>query len=80
LNRKSLRVSKLELVARVRQYGAFLRLLESRSPSEKMFFAAHGHFPENATVSERRESSFETHGLKTTIILERVKEDVQAEE
>jgi hypothetical protein len=44
---------------------------KNRTHDEKMFFCAHGFWPEAAVVAERIESCFTTHGLKTTIILER---------
>jgi hypothetical protein len=36
------------------------------------FFAVHGYWPEAADVVEPIESCFTTHGLKTTVIVERV--------
>jgi len=45
---------------------------KNRSEDELKFFAVHGYWPEAANVVERIESCFTTHGLKTTLILERV--------
>jgi len=49
--------------------------LESKNHSEDemKFFAVHGYWPEAANVVEPIESCFTTYGLKTMVILERVK-------
>jgi hypothetical protein len=44
---------------------------KNRKQEEKDFFIVHGYWPETAQVTERSEISFTTHGLKTTIILEK---------
>lgn len=44
---------------------------KNRPEEETEFFIVHGYWPEAAQVEQRTESSFTTHGLKTTIILER---------
>jgi hypothetical protein len=51
--------------------GAFA-LENKRTQDEKTFFRVHGFWPEKADATRRTESCFTTHGLKTTIILERV--------
>jgi hypothetical protein len=43
---------------------------EGRPKEELMFFSVHGYWPEAASLVQREECSFTTHGLKTTIILE----------
>src|ERR1700675_4548823 len=45
---------------------------KNRSDDELEFFSVHGYWPEAADVVEPIESCFTTHGLKTTLILERV--------
>ncbi len=45
---------------------------KNRSEDELKFFAVHGYWPEAADVVEPIKSCFTTHGLKTTLILERV--------
>jgi ribonuclease I len=45
---------------------------KDRSEDEMKFFAVHGYWPETADVVEPVESCFTTHGLKTTVILQRV--------
>jgi hypothetical protein len=45
---------------------------KDRSENEMKFFAVHGYWPEVADVVEPIESCFTTHGLKTTVMLERV--------
>lgn len=44
-----------------------------------MFFSVHGYWPEAAAVLEREERSFTTHGLRTTVILERVQDHDEVE-
>ena len=45
---------------------------KNRSADELKFFAVHGYWPEAADVVEPIESWFTTHGLKSTVIVERV--------
>ena len=45
---------------------------KNRSEDEMKFFAVHGYWPETADVVEPVESCCTTHGLKTTVILQRV--------
>lgn len=44
---------------------------KNRTEGEKDFFIIHGYWPEAVQLSQRTERSFTTHGLKTTVILER---------
>jgi hypothetical protein len=53
-------------------HQAFELECEVRSEQELMFFRVHGYWPEAAAVSGREEHSFTVHGLRTTVILERV--------
>ncbi len=59
--------------ADLRDLFAHSILLETknRTEEEKEFFIVHGCWPETPRVGGRAESTFTTHGLKTTIILER---------
>jgi len=66
------RLRVLEYKARTIAYDAFDLECKQRSANELEFFNVHGSWPEGAEVSEREERSFTTHGLRTTIILERV--------
>jgi hypothetical protein len=53
-------------------HQAFELECEARSVQELRFFRVHGYWPEMAAISERKERSFTTHGLRTTVILEPV--------
>lgn len=53
-------------------HQAFELELQGRPQQELMFFSVHGYWPEAAVVSERDEKTFSTHGLRSTVILERV--------
>jgi hypothetical protein len=47
--------------------------LKTRAYDEKIFYCIHGFWPDATEVHGRTETSFSTHGLKTTVILERLK-------
>ena len=50
------------------------RLFEGRSERDLEFFTVHGVFPESVTISSKFERIFVVRGLKTTVILEKVRE------
>ena len=53
------------------EMDAFDLEAKNRTEEEKGFFIVHGCWPETARVEGRTEGTFTTHGLKTTIILEK---------
>jgi len=64
----------LELRANELTSLAVDRLFEGRSLEEVEFLCVQGYFPEAAEHSERIERTVVTHGLRTTIVLERERE------
>jgi hypothetical protein len=51
---------------------ALARDLMIRAYDEKIFYCIHGFWPDANEIHGRTETSFSTHGLKTTVVLERV--------
>jgi hypothetical protein len=50
---------------------ALERDLKIRAYDEKIFYCIHGFWPEAIEIRGRTETIFVTHGLKTTVILEK---------